>query len=419
MPSSLDINNFKYICIHKNIAKVRGFGTSIILDIQSLLDFIINFFEIEETIKIRSNEELINNIGKAYCDKINESFLFMVTSTNIKNKNKNFRDKNHEIEEYLNKNISEKDFRKKFIDSFGFIDHKFFDNQIHEFCCEEMQSEKNFNPNIINIKKFVDFSYNFLFLYMLKNYQELGIMLDNSSNQVLNELYHKIKNQIFHTNNNKENINKNDNIFATQINNYNLKSMPMPEIKDIKNNIFSNDIGKEEEKINTYALNKTILGSIKINEEYKSLNLDNTNNNNNNYNKYKTIKSSIRIINTDPIEAIPLIYNICVKYIINLFKLERVSFNLLKGIGVCKIFRDHLIKIRGKNEKKIHWMILIQNLESIVPEVGINFLKKIALDNKDNDGNINLQFYFSKIEQILLQYCLSLEDDKLYAKYYI
>ena len=49
----------------------------------------------------------------------------------------------------------------------------------------------------------------------------------------------------------------------------------------------------------------------------------------------------------------------------------------------------------------------------------VNFLRKIALDNKDSDGNITLQFYFSKLEQILLQYNLSLEDEKNYAKYYV
>ena len=55
--------------------------------------------------------------------------------------------------------------------------------------------------------------------------------------------------------------------------------------------------------------------------------------------KYKTIKPSTKLINIDPIEAIPLLYNICVKYIIDLFKLEKVNFNLLKGIGICKIFK--------------------------------------------------------------------------------
>ena len=46
-------------------------------------------------------------------------------------------------------------------------------------------------------------------------------------------------------------------------------------------------------------------------------------------------------------------------------------------------------------------------------------MRKIALDNKDNDGNITLQFYFSKLEQILLQYNLSLEDEKNLKRYYV
>ena len=87
MPSSLDIGNFKYVCIHKEVARVRGLGHSLILDIEGLFDFIIGFFEIEETIKIRGAEELINNMGNTFHDKINETLLGMILD--IKNKNEN------------------------------------------------------------------------------------------------------------------------------------------------------------------------------------------------------------------------------------------------------------------------------------------------------------------------------------------
>ena len=447
MPSGTEIGNFKYVCIHKNIARVRGLGHSLIIDILELFDFIIGFFEIEETIKQRSNEDLINHLGSAFYDKITETFIGMITD--IKNKNENLEtnneneiniNKNNErkkLDEYLYKSIGEKDFRKKFINNFGFIDHNFFDNQVHKFCCEEIKVEKNFNPILINVKKFMDFSYNFLFLYMIKNYKSLGIFLDPSMHNSLNQIYSKIKKQIFpkenneqqnKNNKNEENsnnlfnninqtqpsrksviINTESTIQNNQTNNY-LRSVPVINEKMLYNNNYQYEMEEEKidpEGINTYILNKKILGSTKINDEGKTIS-----------DKYKTIKQSTHIINSNPIEAIPLLYNVCVKYIINLFKLERVSFNLLKGIGICKIFRDHFKKIRG-NKQKIHWMILIQNLESIVPEVVINFMRKIALDNKDNDGNINLQFYFSKLEQILLQYNLSLEDEKNYAKYYV
>ena len=446
MPSGLEIGNFKLVCIHKNIARVRGLGHSLIIDFEGLFNFIIEFFDIEETIKLRGAEEIINNIGSTFNDKINESFLGMITEIKNKNNNeeninetelnKNKKTNKQKFEEYFSKSIAEKDFRKKFINNFGFIDHQFFDRQIHKFCCEELKTDKNFNPNLISIKKFVDFSYNFLFLYMIKHYKSLGILLDSSSHKILEELYSKIKYQIFprkkKDNQNINNINNINEENATNLfnntnptqpdrksvlnteenmknNNIYLRSAPDLNEKIIQQN-FQNEL--EEEKIdpngiNTYVLNKKILGTIKINDESKTIT-----------DKCKTIKPTIRIINSDPIEAIPLLYNICVKYIINLFKLERVSFNLLKGIGICKIFRDHLNKKRGKKQK-IHWMVLIQNLESLVPEVVINFMRKIALDNKDSDGNITLQFYFSKLEQILLQYNLSLEEEKNYAKYYV
>ena len=52
MPMSLEISNFKYICIQKNVEKARGLAYSLIIDIEGLFDFIIEFFEIEEIIKI-------------------------------------------------------------------------------------------------------------------------------------------------------------------------------------------------------------------------------------------------------------------------------------------------------------------------------------------------------------------------------
>ena len=441
MPTSLEISNFKYICIQKNVAKVRGLAHSLIIDIEGLFDFIIEFFEIEETIKIRGDEELINNIGSTFNDKMNETFLGMITDIKCKNDNEETINENEininkninkqKIEEYLYKSIGEKDFRKKFINNFGFIDHRFFDGQIHKFCCEESKAEQNFNPNLINVKKFVEFSYNFLFLYMIKNYKKLGILLDSSAHKMLSELYFRIRYQIFpkqkedlqnKTIKKEENLTNVFNTIQTQSdrksvlntemniqniqNKVNLKSSPnLGEKIEYLNS--HNEIEEQKMEQNEYILNKKIIGSIIINDENKTIT-----------DKYKTIKPRTHIVNVDPIEAIPLLYNTCVKYIINLFKLERVSFNLLKGIGICKIFRDHFKKIRG-NKPKIHWMVLIQNLESLVPEVVINFMRKIALDNKDSDGNITLQFYFSKLEQILLQYNLSLEDEKNFARYYI
>ena len=87
IPTTLEISNFKYICIQKNVEKARGLAYSLIRDIEGLFDFIIEFFEIEEIIKIRGDEELINNIGSTFNDKMNETFLGMITDIKYKNDN--------------------------------------------------------------------------------------------------------------------------------------------------------------------------------------------------------------------------------------------------------------------------------------------------------------------------------------------
>ena len=434
-PTSIEVGNFKYICIHKNIAQIRGLANNIILNIEALLDFIIGFFEIEDVIKVRNSEELIRDIGDIYYTKINESFLSMVSE--VKNKpednenNENQNDinihKNINIkkinEEYLYKNIGEKDFRKRFINSFGFIDHIFLDKQIHTFCCEKAKEGKKFNPNLINAKKFIDFSYNFLFLYILKNYKSLGIFLDSSFNQVLNDIYIKLKSNIFPKSKDdekdEEEIPTNTfNPVQTEPKSIKNTEMSIPQLTNeynnemqdlnIKNEIMRNEYESNIYGVNKYALNQKMLGTIKINDENQTIT-----------NKYQSIRPINHTVNVNPIEAIPLLYNVCVKYLVKKFRLDRVNFNLLKGIGICKIFRDHLHSLKGGRKVKMYWSILIQNLETLVPEVVKNLLIQIALDNKDTDGNINIQFYFSKLEEILLQYNLSLDKEKNLAKYYV
>ena len=258
---------------------------------------------------------------------------------------------------------------------------------------------------------------------MLKNYKSLGLFLDPSYNQVLNELYSKIKSYIFPKSKqgeNEPNYEENPtNIFKTFPTESKSVKNTEPNIPNqtdynglqdlnIKNEIMRNEYEKDTYGVNIYTLNTKIYGSIKINDENQTIT-----------NKYKSIRPINHIVNANPIEAIPLLYNICVKYLIQKFRLERVSFNLLKGLGICKIFRDHLQNLKGGLKPKIYWTILIQNLESLVPEVVKNFLIQIVMDNKDTDGNINVQFFFSKIEEILLHYNLSLDEEKNMAKYYI
>jgi hypothetical protein len=91
-PSSLEVGNFKYICIHKNIAHIRGLTNNIILNIVGLFDFIIGFYEIGDTIKVRNSEELIDSMGYTYHDKINNSILSLVSEVKTPNITENEKD---------------------------------------------------------------------------------------------------------------------------------------------------------------------------------------------------------------------------------------------------------------------------------------------------------------------------------------
>ena len=76
------------------------------------------------------------------------------------------------------------------------------------------------------------------------------------------------------------------------------------------------------------------------------------------------------------------------------------------NIGICKLFRDDLIKKGVDIKKKMHWIFLLRNIDDIVAGDVKDFMEKLAKDYKDSDGNLNILFYFSKVEEILLQYFL-------------
>ena len=55
-------------------------------------------------------------------------------------------------------------------------------------------------------------------------------------------------------------------------------------------------------------------------------------------------------------------------------------------------------------KKKMHWNILIRNLEHLVTEDAKDFLTQIAFDMRDSDGNLMIPVFFAQLEEILLQY---------------
>ena len=368
-------------------------------------------------------DEIINRMGIGFINKLNDSILSMVTSK-IKGS------------DYYDTKINEFEFRRKFIKNFGFIDHAFLDMEIKGLCCVNEKLVDNLNNNVIinkinnedeedenkngfylkylYSKNYLELAYNILFMNMIKNYESIGLLFDKEDIQTLNQIYTKLSNKIF-----KEYENNVDNYY--NLNSIIPKKIIQPKIKDINNEeTKSFSKSKNNENINDNNDNKDyILGYLNIgngikindvssrqyfinkkqgNEEFKLKNKLNVNNN--------QIEKKI-----NPITAIPKLYDICEKYLKNYFQLENMTYDILVNIGICKLFRDDLIKKGVDIKKKIHWIFLIRNIDDIVAGDVKDFMEKLAKDFKDSDGNLNILFYFSKIEEILLQYFIMKEKE--------
>ena len=428
-PNSIDSGNFKQICITKSIGNLKNeeknttYTTNININLEKLFDLINDFFSMNSKVKNYVPDEIINRMGIGFINKLNDSILSMVTSK-IKGS------------DYYDTKINEFEFRRKFIKNFGFIDHAFLDMEIKGLCCVNEKLVDNLNNNVIinkinnedeedenkngfylkylYSKNYLELAYNILFMNMIKNYESIGLLFDKEDIQTLNQIYTKLSNKIF-----KEYENNVDNYY--NLNSIIPKKIIQPKIKDINNEeTKSFSKSKNNENINDNNDNKDyILGYLNIgngikindvssrqyfinkkqgNEEFKLKNKLNVNNN--------QIEKKI-----NPITAIPKLYDICEKYLKNYFQLENMTYDILVNIGICKLFRDDLIKKGVDIKKKIHWIFLIRNIDDIVAGDVKDFMEKLAKDFKDSDGNLNILFYFSKIEEILLQYFIMKEKE--------
>ena len=430
-PNSIDSGNFKQICITKKIGNLKNeennttYTTNININLEKLFDLINDYFSMNSKVKKYVPDEIVNRMGVGYINKLNDSILSMVSS---KIKGTDF---------YDNK-INEFEFRRKFIKNFGFIDHAFLDMEIKGLCCVNDKLIDNLNNNIIinninnnnnNIdndededgvkksgfylkylysKNYLELSYNILFMNMIKNYESIGLLLDEEDIKNLNGIYTKLLNKIF--NEYDDNI---DNYY--NMNNIIPKKNIQPKIKEDKDEDLKSFSKSNNDEISNNNNNDYILGNLnvgngikindvssrqyfinkkQINDEFKLKSKINNNVNN-------QIEKKI-----NPINAIPKLYNICERYLKNCFQLENMTYDILVNIGICKLFRDDLIKKGVDIKKKMHWIFLIRNIDDIVAGDVKDFMEKLAKDFKDSDGNLNILYYFSKVEEILLQYFL-------------
>ena len=388
-PTPVDSDNFMIVCIFKGIATHKSDGTHSNINIEKLFQFLIDYFKLNYQIIKCNPDELINRIGIGLVGRMNDSYLSSVTN--------HLNDK-----KFFDIRINEFEFRRKFIQSFGFIDHSFMDKQVHNLCTDDDDNDNDpnsmkrmgiFSLRYIGSKKFLELAYNISFMNMIKNYSSLGLIFDNDDVEQLNKIYIKMQKILFPNDENDEYYNFDYNSLGLKAN---AKSL-QPKIRDIDEISKTNSNSKLGKKV--YVLADFSKKSLKINDmtSKQQFLLKQTNNNENLHNKL--INKQI-----NPVIAIPKIHNICVKYLVEEYGLSDIRYDFISNIGICRIFKDEFNKQGINMKKKMHWNILIRNLEHLVTEDAKDFLTQIAFDMRDSDGNLMIPVFFAQLEEILLQY---------------
>lgn len=402
-PLPSEMGNFKLLCINKRLALMNQ-EKKIKIDVEQLFNFIIDYFSMTNQIHKCTSDELIQGMSTKYFRLMNETFLNTVT------------DKINNTDIYQSQ-INEFEFRKKFIKSFGFIDHDFFDYTIKNIgnYNEEEKKEESYGvkSNVYNLKKvdakyYIELAYNITFMSMLHNYSNIGLMIDSDDAIVLNEIYRKMEQKLFQ----QQRIHsKTFNVIETYG-----KTLPKKVFEanygELGGNktALANQIDPKANVKTEFLIGTYKESSIKI-QEYSSL--DSTIKDNQKPNREidigKVIRQKQSETNIDPIEVIPNLFFACRDYLEMKYKLKTVDYSVLFNVGICRLFRDQLISKGVNIKKKTHYTIFLNAISDLFTEEKNKevkeFICQIVKIQKDTDGILNIQFVFSKIEEILLQYC--------------
>jgi hypothetical protein len=289
----------------------------------------------------------------------------------------------------------------------------------------------------VSLKKTVDVKNNENTFVYSEDIRDPSLFYNIKANNF--EKLEKLKNEFVNSNKNPYYANlSNENIINSNSNNIN-------NIHDIINNNLINEkqtnenfekvkleynlMKKEKEKINKISDDNFIRENafagliVQNNSTRRSFNnqaiSDNTHNidktasnnaDNKNYNlnlnAHITVKERMNLATSaDSAVVIPEIYKFCTNYLINKYNLEKVDFNILRSIGVCKVFREHFKEKKINSRMDIDYLDFIGFFKELVSENAFKFLEYFASKYKNKDNNmINIQHFFAKMEEVLLQY---------------
>ena len=313
----------------------------------------------------------------------------------------------------------------------------------------ELNEQRSFKLNQINNVNWISLNFNLIFMSMIKFHEQIGLSLDPVDVRSLKNVYCEMEKKIFPkqrisekkivTGRNEEDTYeyneevKNPNvIYDIKKNNFekfsseNLENENFFDCKNINTGKKEFNLLKiDKEKVNKISeenfVNENIFAGHLVNRGNRNRKKEEDLKNNffvgeNNiekkeYNKNKNAHLSSKerntaINSTDSADVMPELYKFCTDFLKKKFNLDRIDYNILKSIGICRIFKEHLKENRIDSRMDMDYLALVANLRQIVSEKMYTFLEYFAFRNKNNDNLINVQQFFAKIEEVLLKYSI-------------
>lgn len=328
---------------------------------------------------------------------------------------------------------------------------------------QKNSEEKPFKIRNINNTNWIGLGFNLIFMSLIKFHDQVGLLLDENDKAALKNVYANLEKRIFpkerlsqkitldvnHLGNTivyQEDTEKLDNIFD-------IKSNTFEKMEKLKNDYLigskyvldqsNNDLNienlnkmkkkrkeynllkKEKEKINkisdenfhkdnlfagfivqNLSTNNNISNSHSLfSDKINQLKSDSEINYNFNLNVHLPMNDKVQLATSaDSAEVIPELYKFCTNYLMLQFNLEKVDFNVLRSIGVCKVFREHLKEKKVDARSEINYLTLISKFKEFVSENVYKFLEYFGSKYKNRNNLISIQYFFAKLEEALLQY---------------
>jgi hypothetical protein len=359
-----DINNFKYFLVKKSLGTINKENT-VYMDLESAFDFVSGYFETNPKIVRKDSDSLINLFSTKILKDLSEKFLsYTMPGPNFPT------------------NINEVEFRRQFLNNFDFLDHGFIDSFINT---EEQNNSEEFKLGQVSSKKWLEFSFNVLFMGLIKYHDQIGLDIEVEEKANLEKMFTRLERKYFKIPTKHKTIKLNKGELVID----NRQKVEL-DLKVKKENI-TNEI----KLLNFKNINEVkSMGNKISNNTQQEINNEN-----------QGVKSNINV--HDTVTFVPLLFNKCVEYLKVKYDLADVDVASINKLGICSIFRDHysVNKYNINIKEDIVYTEFVTILKELLGETDLfGFLCYFSSKLKTDKEQINILYFLYKIEEILLKY---------------